>query len=131
MGLNCPNATSLEAFNAAVARGDITYHAFPFNSELEMYDPVFIEAGIKLTHSLDALYGLDPKVAPLSRSITQRPANHQPEGCARDDPQCHSFVARKQSDCCLLAVKDYGVLTILQISVGVNGASTPPYVPNV
>ena len=32
MGLNCPAPDSLEVFHAAVKRGDITWHAFPFNS---------------------------------------------------------------------------------------------------
>lgn len=33
----CPNATAIAAFEAAVRRGDITWHAFPFNAELEVH----------------------------------------------------------------------------------------------
>ncbi len=44
----------VQAFKAAVARGDITWHAFPFNAELELYSPVFVDEGIALTHRIDA-----------------------------------------------------------------------------
>ena len=35
MGLHCPNATAVARFERAVAKGDITWHAFPHNAELE------------------------------------------------------------------------------------------------
>ena len=40
-------------FEAAVRAGDITWHAFPHNAQLEIMDPVLIQAGVQLTHDLD------------------------------------------------------------------------------
>lgn len=57
MGLHCPNASYVEDFKAAVERGDITYHAFPFNAELEMMDPHQVGFGVQLTHDLDKQFG--------------------------------------------------------------------------
>lgn len=104
MGLHCPNASALAAFNAAAVRGDVTYHAFPFNAELEMYDPVFIDAGVQLSHSLDTLFGL-----PAKKTISQR-----------DVPGMTRSVIP-------LLLRN----NVSAISVGVNGASTPPFVPNI
>jgi hypothetical protein len=50
-------------FKTAVAAGDITWHAFPHNAELEAGSATVIEAGLDLTHSLDKALGLAPKVA--------------------------------------------------------------------
>ena len=38
--LHCPNASSVAAFEAAVRRGDIWWHAFPHNAELAAADVV-------------------------------------------------------------------------------------------
>lgn len=58
----------MAAFEAAVRAGDITWHAFPHNAQLEIMDPVLIQAGIQLTHDLDARFGLAPKrtLSPLA-----------------------------------------------------------------
>ena len=40
--LQCPNATQLSDFEAAARRGDITWHAFPFNAEPEMISDPFL-----------------------------------------------------------------------------------------
>eukprot|EP00912_Choanoflagellata_sp_UC4_P001668 UC4_evm5s1059 len=53
----CPNATQLEDFEAAVKRGDISWHAFPHNSEPEMYDPDLFLASLNITFREDAYYG--------------------------------------------------------------------------
>ena len=37
LGLHCPNASALAAFKAAIQRGDITWHAFPFVSVIIPY----------------------------------------------------------------------------------------------
>ena len=71
-------------------RGDIVWHAFPFNSEMEVYDPVLIDGGFELTHALDALYGLPPKVLWLLNGARHGAhiiaANHQSARCAGNDP---------------------------------------------
>jgi hypothetical protein len=37
--LHCPSKSELAEFEAAVARGDISWHAFPFNGEPELFSP--------------------------------------------------------------------------------------------
>lgn len=69
MGLHCPTADEVTAFKAAVGRGDITWHAFPFNAELELYNEVFIDEGVALTHALDASFGLPPKFTLSQRDV--------------------------------------------------------------
>lgn len=36
MELQCPNATQVQAVRGAIERGVLTWHAFPFNSEMEL-----------------------------------------------------------------------------------------------
>ncbi|KAK9798230.1 hypothetical protein WJX73_010911 [Symbiochloris irregularis] len=67
MGLQCPNATSKAAFEAAVKQGDIHWHAMPFNTQVEMFDPGLLKAAVQLAHDLDAKFGLAPK-----RTMSQR-----------------------------------------------------------
>jgi hypothetical protein len=50
--LHCPNASSIAALQAAIMRGDITWHAYPFNGESELLDPSLFGFGFDLTHSL-------------------------------------------------------------------------------
>lgn len=69
MGLHCPTPDQVAAFKAGAARGDITWHAFPFNAELEMYNPTFVDEGVALTHSLDASLGLPPKFTLSQRDV--------------------------------------------------------------
>eukprot|EP01116_Phalansterium_solitarium_P018609 TRINITY_DN499_c0_g1_i1.p1 TRINITY_DN499_c0_g1~~TRINITY_DN499_c0_g1_i1.p1 ORF type:complete len:799 (-),score=301.91 TRINITY_DN499_c0_g1_i1:735-3131(-) len=102
MGLHCPNATARQAFIEAVQVGDITWHAFPFNAEPELYDPVLVAAGVELSHMLDRQFGL-----PLKATMSQR-----------DVPGMTSGIVPW--------LVDSGVSAI---SVGVNSASTPPDVP--
>jgi hypothetical protein len=101
-GLPCPSAGQLANFTDAVARGYITWHAWPFNSELELCDPSMIEFGLNMTHELDAVYNQPPKATLSQRDVP---------GTTRS---------------AIPLLKAAGVNTI---SVGVNGASTPPTVP--
>lgn len=60
--LICPNATALAAFEAAVLRGDITWHAFPFNAELEVYsNPVLFDTSLNLTFTEDMYFQHAPR----------------------------------------------------------------------
>jgi hypothetical protein len=103
MGLNCPNASALAQFHAAVTAGYITWHAFPFNSEPEFYDSSMFGFGVDLTHKLDELFGLPNKTVMSQRDVPGMSRSVIPTLLSR------------------------GVTTI---SVGVNGGSTPPNVPS-
>jgi len=84
--------------------GDVTYHAFPFNAEPELYSPSVVAAGVEITHMLDRQFGFEPK-----RTLSQRDVPGMTRGM-------------------LKVLRDAGVNAI---SVGVNAASTPPKVPKV
>jgi hypothetical protein len=101
-GLACPNATALAQFETAVARGWITWHAWPFNSELDLVDAASLAFGVNLTHSLDAQFGL-----PAKGVLSQR-----------DVPGMSRAV-----------LPGLAAAGVRAISVGVNGASTAPDVP--
>jgi hypothetical protein len=45
------------------------YHAFPFNSELELYSQTFLREGIQMTHELDSMLGLAPKATLSQRDV--------------------------------------------------------------
>ena len=104
MGLHCPNATEIATFEEAVKAGDITWHAFPHNAQLEIMDPALIQAGIQMTHDLDVRFGL-----PLKHTLSQR-----------DVPGMTRSI--------IPILKEYGVDAI---TVGANDGSTPPNVPDV
>eukprot|EP00911_Craspedida_sp_UC1_P002094 UC1_evm7s1611 len=74
-GLHCPNSSAVATFEAAVRAGDITWQAFPHNAELALMNQWSIRAGINLTHSLDARFGLAPK-----RTLSQRDVPGMPLG---------------------------------------------------
>lgn len=104
MGLHCPNATELAMFEEAIKEGDITWHAFPHNAQLEIMDPRLIQAGIQMTHDLDSRFGQAPK-----HTLSQR-----------DVPGMTRSI--------IPIIKEYGVDAI---TVGANDGSTPcvPFVP--
>lgn len=105
MGLHCPSDEAKESFKDAVTRGDITWHAFPFNSEPEyLLRPLMIEAGFNLTHRLDDMFGR-PRTVTMSQ---------------RDVPGMTSSI--------IPIMVNAGVKAV---TVGVNSASMPPAVPSV
>jgi hypothetical protein len=65
--LRCPNATALSAFSAAARRGDISWHAFPFNAEPELFTPELFDAALNLTFAEDRFFGHRPR-----RTLSQR-----------------------------------------------------------
>ena len=65
--LQCPNASSVAAFEAAVKRKDIVWHAFPFNAEPELFTPELFDAALNLTFELDDYFG-----HPRRKTISQR-----------------------------------------------------------
>lgn len=105
MGLHCPSEEAKDNFKEAVNRGDITWHAFPFNSEPEyLLRPLMVEAGFNLTHRLDDAFG-------RARTVTMS---------QRDVPGMTSAIIP-------LMVK----AGVKAVTVGVNSASMPPGVPSV
>ncbi len=65
----CPDAEALAAFEAAVVRGDITWHAFPFNAEPEVYTPELFDAALNLTFAEDAYFGHGPRHTLSQRDV--------------------------------------------------------------
>jgi hypothetical protein len=57
MGLTCPTPAEKAAARAAIVAGDITYHAFPHNAELENTNEAMLREGLRLSHALDEVSG--------------------------------------------------------------------------
>ena len=66
-GFECPDAAAVADFERAVADGDITWHAFPFNTEMEYMDKSMLEFSLRLVHDLDDKFGVRRK-----RVVSQR-----------------------------------------------------------
>lgn len=102
MGFSCPSQEEKEAFEEAIRIGDIQWHAFPFNAQLEFLDDSMVQYGLELTHQLDAQFSLTPKKVLSQRDVPGTTINTLP-------------IFNKNG--------------IIAISIGVNGASAPPIVP--
>ena len=57
LGVACPAAADVAALRAGIQAGDVHYHAFPLNSQLEAATGPTLAAGVRLTHALDAALG--------------------------------------------------------------------------
>lgn len=106
MGLHCPAAEAKEAVMAAIRAGTITWHAFPFNVEMEMMEPALVTAALDMTQALDRMFGFAPK-----RTLSQR-----------DVP------GLSRAAIPILANPRFQV-GLQAMSVGVNSGSAPPAVP--
>ena len=104
LGLHCPNESQRLEFTNAIKQGDITWHAFPFNSQMEFYDVSLADFGFKLSHKLDAQFGKKPSITMSQRDVP---------GTTR------SIIP-------ILAANGVEAIT-----VGVNYAAMPPAVPTV
>ena len=102
LGLHCPSASAVAAFEGAVAAGDITWHAFPHNAELAVMDQSLVEAGLALTWALDERFNVSRK-----QTLSQR-----------DVPGLTRALVP--------LLKRAGVRSI---SIGANDGATPPDVP--
>ena len=67
-GLHCPSQTALDAFRTAVSKGDIVWHAFPFNAQPEVYDKSIFEFGFQFTANISEELGFVP-VAMSQRDV--------------------------------------------------------------
>lgn len=65
--LQCPNASTLAAFEDAVRLGSISWHAFPFNAEPELFTPELFDAALNLTFAEDDYFG-----HPRRQTLSQR-----------------------------------------------------------
>ena len=101
-GLRCPTPAEQADVSTAVAKGWLTWHAFPFNSEAELHLADTLRAGVDLVHALDDKFGF-PHKATLSQ---------------RDVPGTTRAV-----------IPVLAAANVTAISIGVNGASTPPFTP--
>ena len=97
------NAEQRRAMEQAIAAGDISWHALPFSWQTEMLDRSMIDGALSLSRSLDARFG------------------HKTIGAKMTDVPGHTRG--------IIAPLAAAGVTLLDI--GVNGASTPPDVPEV
>jgi len=104
MGFRCPNSTAQAAFDAAIRRGDISWHAFPFNTEVEVMDASLARFAVQLAQDLDDRFGVPHKATFSQRDV--------PGTTARVLPLLNAAGVRA-------------------MSFGVNGASAPVDVPPV
>jgi len=104
MGFTCPTDQQKADLREAIARGDVTWHAFPHNAELENTSPIMLDEGLKATKTLDAAFGL-----PSKRSLSQRDVPGVPRSV-------------------IPVLKANGVDLV---TVGVNTASMYPKVPRI
>src|ERR1700756_1169782 len=96
-------AEQRRAMEQAVTAGDISWHALPFSWQTEMLDRSMIDGALGFSHSLDARFGQRT----IAAKMTDVPGHTR------------GIIAP-------LAVAGVSLLDI-----GVNGASTPPDVPDV
>jgi hypothetical protein len=87
----------------AIGAGDISWHALPFSWQTEMLDRSMIEGALGLSRSLDARFG------------------HKTIGAKMSDVPGHSRGI----------IAPLAAAGISMLDIGVNGASTPPDVPDV
>ena len=105
VSLHCPNDTMRDhIINNGIKKGIIYWHAFPFNSQLEVYDSSLAEFGLKLSRDYSIKYGV-----PISNTLSQR-----------DVPMMTKSMIP-------ILLKN----NVSAISIGVNGGSAPAAVPAI
>jgi hypothetical protein len=106
MGLSCPSFALEDAVRQAVIDGRITFHAFPFNAELEFYTEELLAAGVQVSQTLATQL---KRRGGVPRVISQR-----------DVPGTSIGV--------IPVLKRSGVIGF---SIGANGAAAPARVPPI
>ena len=104
LGLHCPSPQAVDAMKAAIAAGDITWHAWPNNAELALTTAFSAAAGVALTHLLDDSLGVARKTVISQRDVP---------GMERST---------------ISALRAAGIRAF---SEGMNGRISPPNVPDV
>jgi uncharacterized protein DUF5054 len=97
------NAEQRRAMEQAIAAGDISWHALPFSWQTEMLDRSMIDGALGLSRSLDARFG------------------HKTIGAKMTDVPGHTRGI----------IAPLAAAGVSLLDIGVNGASTPPDVPDV
>ena len=100
MDFHCPNATAQAKVRNAIEVGDITWHAFPHNAQLEVMSQTMIYAGLQLTKDVDAMF----KNQSTKTTLSQRDVPGMPRAIV-------SLLNRSG---------------VSGISIGANDGSTPP-----
>ncbi|XP_062571302.1 uncharacterized protein LOC134233351 [Saccostrea cucullata] len=103
--LLCPNETEKEYFEAAIKRGDITWHAGPMNMQPENMNSLLFQMSLNMSFDLDKRFGITRLFPTLSQ---------------RDVPGLTQAV--------IPSLVQRGVSAV---SVGVNPGTSPPAVPQL
>ena len=103
LGIVCPSEANVTEFRAAVAAGDVTWHAFPHNAQLSLGSASLIKDLVAQVHATDDSLNVSRK-----RVLSQR-----------------DVVGLPRSIVSLLNASG-----VAAISVGSNGRCLPPNVPN-
>eukprot|EP01084_Bolivina_argentea_P099980 179630_1 len=107
MGIKCPSKEAINRFIKGVQSNYIYWHAFPFNSQQENYNPSLFEFGLQMCQ--DLYNELNITTRPSSIVLSQRDVPGMTRGV-------------------IPYLLKHGIRAI---SVGVNGASAPPDVPDI
>ena len=68
-GVVCPSSTAISQFREAVKKGFITWHAFPFNGQAEIFDASMFSFGFEMTHQLDDILNVSRKKVLSQRDV--------------------------------------------------------------
>ncbi|ARF11993.1 glycoside hydrolase family 38 [Klosneuvirus KNV1] len=69
VSLQCPNTFFVTEFRQAIYQGQITWHAFPFNTHMEMQNGFMVDNQIKFVHALDDEFNLPHKTVISQRDV--------------------------------------------------------------
>lgn len=102
LGIRCPSAELVRDVEDAIRAGDIAWHAFPHNAQIELFDAELLRWAARSVRVLDRRFG---------RTATRTMSQRDVPGLTRAAiPILHGAGVRA-------------------LSVGVNGGSAPPAVP--
>lgn len=68
-GIHCPDEHNRKEFIDAVNRGDIAWHAFPFNAEPELADDTLFDFGIQMAHDLNIQFNMNKTTVMSQRDV--------------------------------------------------------------
>ncbi|ELR18406.1 uncharacterized protein ACA1_138180 [Acanthamoeba castellanii str. Neff] len=117
--LHCPDAAARQALIDGVKRGDIWWHAFPFNSEPEVYDHSLFQSSVNLAKDLARSLG-----RPAPKTLSQRGISFRP--FEFDSAAALALIDGHVPGMTRGVIPLLSELGIEAISVGVNGGSSPP-----
>lgn len=83
MGFTCPDPGDVAKLEAGIRRGDITWNGFPFNAQLELFEPSLLTAAMEITRSLDRRFGVPPTATVSQRDVPGATAAAIPLLCSQ------------------------------------------------